>query len=452
MSFVFSGMDFNQARQELEDYIQSLPEASRWKDFIETSTGSHILDLLAGLGVYLRHSVGIARREVYVSSARLYNSLVAIANTYAYPVNRPNALVLEIDLVPNQTTGWNKEVPIGNLGGAPLSLTTDVSFTAGVPITIQVAVGQWMSESFTTGSSSFQKFFISGTIDNFVYQLIDSSNNIVPIRRYLEDFDPNGVVEITAPGGVHLLSGEGRFACRFFGESYTFQWIEPVKGDFTGAPSLDLDATINNVSLVRSYSDGDTVEKLSVVVPGYHAARARAVTLRDYRYIIMSYQGSIVDGSATRGSTCCRLRITYLNTDDSVTFTGDWDAYLAARYTPLSNVEVQGLIDYIKDRGLVGILYDVEDPVVSVISVTGRLYVDPASDRDISDIRQDVENLFLSYRTDLGESFYIGEITALLGRIDGIERVYVDSPTSDQTGDWNEVFLVKPDFTIDYAS
>jgi len=452
MPFVYRGIDYYQARKELEDYIKSLPENSRWKDFVETSTGSHILDLLAGLAVYLRHSVGIARREAYVSSARLYNSLVAIANTLAYPVNRPNALVLEIDVVPNETRAWNKEDPIGNIGGVPLVLTKDTSFNTGVGVTIQVAAGEWKSYTFATDNSPFQKYFIEGIIDNFLYQLVDAANNVIPTRRYLEDFDPQGVVEVTAPGGVHLMSGEGRFARKFSGETYTFRWVQPIKGDFSGTPTLDLDASIVDVRILRSYSDGDSIEKLATVIPGYHAARARAVTLWDHRYIIMAYKGSIVDGTVVRGPGCCEFYLTYLNVNDLADFTGDWRGYFRNRYVLLSSTEMKGLIDFVRDRALVGMRYRVANPLVTVVDVRGRLYVDPASERDLTDIRKDVEDLFIAFRTDLGQNFYVGEITAMLGKIEGIERVYVDSPTEDRKGNWNEVFVVAPDFTIEYAN
>jgi len=453
MPYVFNGIDFNQVRADLEAYVESLPEASRWRDFVQTSTGSHVLDLLAGLGVYLRHSVGLARKESYVSTARLYNSLVAIANTLGYPVNRANAMILEISFTPSVTTSWSKYTPIGTFSGLPVSLLENHIFQAGVPIVFRVAVGQWFSKNIETTSENFQQLYVEGTIDNFEYNLYDSNHNLIPVRRYLEDIDPDSLVELTRPGGVVFLSGDGSFAKKLQAGNLTLEHIEPIRVEFSGMPNFSLQGTLNSVRLLRAYSEGDSTEKLTVVVPGYHAAKARAVTARDYKYVIMSYKGSIVDGAAYKTQDmCCTLDLVYVNQDSSATFSGDWDTYFSSRYPSLSGEEKVILAKYVKGRSLVGMTYRVFDPEMTIVEVSGSVYIDPSRGRDIDDIQQDIIDLFKKYRTGLGETFYIGEITADIGKLVGVSRVYITNPVDDLSTNLHEFVVIKPNFTYGYIS
>jgi len=84
-------MSFEEIRSQLIAYIESRPDQERWKDFMSSSAGTILVELLAGMGAFMSyHSIG-ARRESFIDTALLTSSIYNMSIMLGYNVNRKSA-------------------------------------------------------------------------------------------------------------------------------------------------------------------------------------------------------------------------------------------------------------------------------------------------------------------------------------------------------------------------
>lgn len=135
-------ISFEAIKEEIENYIKSLPDYNTWKDFFACGVGQTIIELLAGWGTYLATKIVVTRREVFLAPALLRSSVLAIAETLGYSATRGQNPRLSVTFTPNVTMSLALFTPVGTIGQYGLYSAGSYTLNSGTPVTIEVIVGE----------------------------------------------------------------------------------------------------------------------------------------------------------------------------------------------------------------------------------------------------------------------------------------------------------------------
>jgi hypothetical protein len=279
-----------------------------------------------------------------------------------------------------------------------------------------------------------------------------SGNEIEPVPRlvkttkYFEDVLPSSperdrrelpVFELTMPYGVVLIFGQ------YFGfplsanDTLVVDYLSPYP--YTGSvdlenisiahPKYQVKPEAGNEGVLKiysSYSQPDSKEKVKYAAFGYRASQRRAVTLNDYKYLMLSWRGDIVDAKAMVGrepGNCCLVDVSYV----SVLFNSA--GVLEPRL--LSDEEKLEAMSYLSRFAVAGTTVRVVDPNYIDFEYRATIVVEP---RALGDVQREVSDYFksLSPKFELGIS--VGKITADLSRISGVVAIYPESSDPEELG------------------
>ena len=84
-----SSISYDEIRNYLENYIQSLPEyAQKWKEFYEGGAGQTVLNVASGVTAFLAFSAYLNRKNSLLDYGVLPSSIVEIAVANGFIYNR----------------------------------------------------------------------------------------------------------------------------------------------------------------------------------------------------------------------------------------------------------------------------------------------------------------------------------------------------------------------------
>ena len=239
--------------EDLLVWLANQPEDQGWSEAFIGSNGRLVLDLVAGNGSFLSHQARASRREANALTAKLLSSVLAIAFTFGYPVNRRRAARLSLNVTNARVAGDTMgdtinlaRTPILGMAGTPprpisiLDTTvTDssgrvlpLSIGPGETVNIRCAVGEWASsDEIAASSTDFAELVVEPPtgrdildVDNdavFLNNITD--NDKVSLTRYLElvNDDPVSVLIKTHPTALVFLFGTSSA-----GSSRSSSWTE----------------------------------------------------------------------------------------------------------------------------------------------------------------------------------------------------------------------------------
>lgn len=104
-----SGLNYEEVKQKIRRLIQSGELPRSWKDFYAGSTGSALTELLAAFSVLLNYEISKAREEAYLTTATLESSILHLAASLGYPVNRESALEVLVKISTSPVDGIANE-------------------------------------------------------------------------------------------------------------------------------------------------------------------------------------------------------------------------------------------------------------------------------------------------------------------------------------------------------
>lgn len=324
---------------DLEDWISRQPAGSGWGTAFAGENGRIMLELLSAVGGITSLQARAARRESNSLTARLRSSVLAIAYTLGYPVNRRRAARLAVTMTNTNPEGGASislaRSPALGLSGTParpvsILQSAGSSLSPGQTATVLCAVGEWVDQADLRASvESFSEMDIPLTagrdvldIDNDAVELATSDGASVPLGRYLEliNDDPDNPLAWlkTHVNNLVVMFGASQSGVRVFGYSVqsgaaafdasylllptqlgsdldSFGVFAPDRASW---PGLRIDAVEQTE---RELPADDTI-KIARVMPGYFAAKRRMVTAPDHQAIMLSYQG-VLDAALESG-TC----------------------------------------------------------------------------------------------------------------------------------------------------
>lgn len=143
---------YEQIQNELRLLIAN--NQNTFTDFFNDGSGSSVIDLASALGAFFAFHIIAQRKEFTLEQAVSYKSLIGNAYDKGYNVHRGTNLRVNLTAIPETTGTLTEWTTIGSYDEFDIVLMKNVSFTAGVPCTLEVVIGNRMTESLTAMSNN----------------------------------------------------------------------------------------------------------------------------------------------------------------------------------------------------------------------------------------------------------------------------------------------------------
>ena len=151
-------VSFKEIRTDLTTYLNSQPDASQWSLFMQSNAGSNLVDIVAGLAAFLKMETITARRENFIQFAQNRSSVIGHAQFLGYSAYRGRNKVMKLTIVPDTTEVLYKYSYIGVVRDRYLIVAQDTVVNAGVPVQLDVIIGEVEEESKVAPNTALNSF------------------------------------------------------------------------------------------------------------------------------------------------------------------------------------------------------------------------------------------------------------------------------------------------------
>lgn len=342
-------------QESILNYLKTLPDYETWKDMFESSVGKTVVDLMSGISELLMFKMDGRLKEQYLFTALNQTSMYLIADMLGYNVNRKAPATGTVDLIFSSPTPEKILLSAGTVldGTPPITIldtveipigTTQYSSTGNKINAIEGYKEYVMLTSTPTNSYyfnglqlktigieglDFERVIIPSTsfniasatndsirdsilsLSNYLVDsngtLIEVQENIAWVDKFLSLEQGSVIARTYYNGGIYILFGnetQGRKLS--INDHILIQYLTTSGRETFIARNTDLGKivlpTINGSSVIATVkvidsiyggSDEDSIEKLRYTLAGWHSTQDRAVTLNDWKYILLSYPGAV---------------------------------------------------------------------------------------------------------------------------------------------------------------
>jgi len=297
-------ISFETIKEDLINYVQSKPDYLRWQDFLESSAGTIVIDLLAGLGAYDAYNQLARRLESYLDFARLQSSVYELAFNRGFMV--PPADAPEITL--NVTTTLHETINTGDLVGfisdyEVYSLESK-TILLGVPTDLKCVMGRLETRTVPlTTYTDFSTIKITITEKNLarqLEQLIAGSTLLTLVDDIVDVGGSTYVLRRVIPNEVRIYLGNGILGWFDSGvtsleyRTLTFDDDAQTKVDETVSLTGDLILSTLNSQTIDSRGTPLLETEQARGLARFYPLDGRTVTDRDYENVILKYFNAYV--------------------------------------------------------------------------------------------------------------------------------------------------------------
>jgi len=159
---------FTAIKTAVMNRVKSFHAGSRWLDYFDTSIGTIIIELVAGLETVMKKTVAAYRRESFLFTATSPTSVISIAQgVNGYSAHRGQNPYWNIVVTFSISKSVSPFTVIGSMGGFNvIYIGVEQAINAGVPVTLLCTFGTITQETITAPSASIQNFRFSTPFSN----------------------------------------------------------------------------------------------------------------------------------------------------------------------------------------------------------------------------------------------------------------------------------------------
>jgi len=454
----YSSRDFEQIRDDLLSRAASLvPE---WTARDSSDFGVMMVDLWAYFADVLHYYIDRASREAFITTATQRESMLAIANLFDYQPQLQTAATSEVTVIGNNIpSGETVVIPAGTVFVSPatssspvvyFTSTASASASSASSPTIIVFEGEQVTDE-TLGTSTGmvnQRYTLyypkvignsvtisvrEGTLVNGIptlveYFQVDKLYNSAPGDRVFKlVLNASNEVEVLFGNGVN---GKIPNAGQLITASY-----RKGKGAAGNLPANQISQIQNSPSnyLSKIYStqatggsDVESIASLKTNIPAAFSTQNRAVSLNDYKSLVLNIAG-VAKGTASYNSS------TKVVTIYAAPFTSDYLSYAGASL-PVNQTLRDNIISYYEPRQLIGASVTSASAVaLTAVNITASVYV--YSNYVASKVKTAVEtaldNLFTFDNVYFNQTLTKGQIYRTILNVEGVDYVTISLPSTE---------------------
>jgi hypothetical protein len=267
MSFVVDPTSISESQifADLQDFVNSRPDADAWQNFFDSGVGVTVLKLMSGLSAYYTYNNIVGRREAYIQYALNRSSIIGGGQQLGYSAFRGKNPVVTLTITPNFTGTINRFSVVGAVKSQELVALETKVVNLGESTTIQCVVGDLKSAivSATSALPSLFRFTGNGTISDDLRVLVggtevEISESVIDIQNF------KYIVQTNAVGSVDVFSDNSlNLSTRYdTNTEITLEWVELKQADFVDADfTFDFGdiTSINTESVFQTREDKEQI-------------------------------------------------------------------------------------------------------------------------------------------------------------------------------------------------
>jgi hypothetical protein len=258
-------------RTDLETFIASRPDADRWDQFFQASSGQLTVEMVVSLATWLKYDSISSRRENYLQYALTRGGIVAGGQQQGYSVNRGRNAILSMTFTPATTGTLPKWHVLGTVKGSPIVLLDETIVNTGVPVTVSATIGDILNQELTSATDKANTFrFTEKRVSEDVQIYIDGtkvdhSDDILDLVQHKFFLQTNALGALDAK----YLNQDLATTNYLNGSIIKLEWIELKDLSFVLSDiSLDeTDGVLTAVETTSLYDAPETNQSIKVNAP-----------------------------------------------------------------------------------------------------------------------------------------------------------------------------------------
>lgn len=459
-----NSMTYEAILNDMVDYVSALPDSKKWLDYFKFSEGATLMELMAGIGSFLRYHALMTDRESSILTARLKSSIYGMADLFGYPPNRSQAPTFRLTIYSEEDKFLLRDTPIGNMSGQPVSLLKSTQINVGTNV-VDVALGSWVTKTVTSNTSkSFTEFKwrMDSSLDENIIDDIDVIDNQyvevtvgqqpVTWTRYVESLGVAGdVILKTLAYSISIIFGGENIGRQVQNnDQVTLRFLKVAGGSLSrttySLENLELEVekmSTNKLEVLTPFYPADSLQKIVRLMPGYYAAQRRMLNREDHAAMLGSYPGiisskwvygkcyddkSVIDHEKrtesecklVTGSTwvpastqCCTATLAYLFKDEH----------------RADLVEEEKIFAYLDPFNVGGESIQLIQGEAVMINLRGSIVLLDGVDADV--VTAQIKAIVELYCFQLGSSFKLQDLETQIKGLDGVRYAYINAPVRD---------------------
>lgn len=420
MSFVILPSSVSDAAilADLDAFLASAPDSAAWNAFFQSSTGTLVKRMIAGLGTFLDYNVVAARREAFIRYAQNRSSIIAEAESFGYSAFRGKNHVLQLTVTPNVTTVWPRWTPVGSVKDQDLVTESQVVVNAGVPVTFNVVVGNVKEDSLVAASIDPALFRFKATDFSEDVRVFLNSTEVQSSERLLDLINGIFVIQSNVYGAADILYlNLDSFVVRYStGDTIGVKWIALANPDFVLSDVQFFPGTLSAIQVVSQFQPIESQTSIAINGPLANETQYVIRGRNDYLKIFLLTDTSLLSTSGQDVSPAV-VKLFYVRSDNTLFTQAEKDALVVK----LASNRPFGVAPPV-----------IDDPTMVFLSlaVTATLL-------ETGNITDDVHTLVQSYANKLNQAIdfkVLENKTNKFKNTDGIEYVeisrYAFNPTT----------------------
>lgn len=315
----YTARDFTKVVAELQAFVVA-SRPNDQTDFLQASLGLMLLDVAAYCADLVSYGQDRLAEEVFLSTARRYDSGLRFARSVGYVPRSAVAAscTLVSTTLPTSVVTEGGKIDKGSfvtgLNGLRYEVTADVIIpSASSTVSLAVKEGQSFTETFTPTKVASQVFVSANAIVEqnswavFVGSTTDAANKWTQVSNVLFETGPTQTYEVffDGDGKLNVRFGDGN-AGKIPNQTVTITYrttngllgntaLNTIRGNFRTTSLLtsikDSVAVVNSGAAATGGQDRETIEELRVSVPSFIRSVDKATTIRDVETGIESQVG-----------------------------------------------------------------------------------------------------------------------------------------------------------------
>lgn len=311
-----SSISYSKILADLKSFIDAAPDSAKWKDFFESSTGTIITQMIAGVSTFFTYNVTVARRESFIRYAQNRSSAVAAGQSLGYSSFRGRNAVIKLTITPNVTAVWPKWTVIGSVKDKSLILESQAVVNAGVSIQVNVIVGETNTQDLIAQSAAPSSFrFDTSGVSQDIRVFLNNTTELTTSEKLLDLINEKFVTQSNVFGSVDVLYlNLSTFLVTYTtGNTISLRWIALSNPTFV-LSDLKFDYGVLTASeFITQYQDPETTTSIQINAPLFNETQFVIRGREDYKKLVRLTDTSVVS-TATRDISPAVVAIYYVRT------------------------------------------------------------------------------------------------------------------------------------------
>lgn len=425
---------------DLRIQLQSLLSGyGSWKDILTSSTGSILIDFIAGVGAYNQYGIERAVQEVFLETAVAPSSIYSISRLLGAHINRKQPASVTVSITRNTSVGpfsmpaYSQFVINGQYYFVNTSIITMLDGQTSTSVVL--TEGKQNTYSYTFDGSDFATYVLGSgfTSSNSLLRLTVDGNEYAKVVQPLWNNGANDQVfyeNTTQSGQVEIILGNGVYGYKpsvnaaivvyeyQVGGVVTNSAVSGYTGAVSGYSTLAI-VTTTNISGAQDELDSSIYKHIS---PQLFAGNNRGVTRKDCEALIRTYPG-VLDVRVYGEADINPSDIRWMNT------TGVY----AITTTPWATVDQTTFLTWFEQYKIITtkVLYNNAQAVYT--PVNAAVLVDKTY--SLASVQASVQQAVIIFFTPaygtIGKTLYLSDLISAMLKVNGVVHVTMNTPTTN---------------------